>query len=140
VHVTSNRIVVLLCGPPGAGKSRAAKASGMAVYDRDDGWSEAEFRRAIAQLRHDRTAHAVVISSGATPSARRRVAASIGATHTLLLMADKDVLRQRIRKDRRADTVARIAGVEAWFRDCDVTGQPVFNGWGGIVPTRLPSW
>ena len=46
------RRVVLICGPPGAGKTTLAKTLDLTVYDIDDpDWiSEAQFRRAIASL------------------------------------------------------------------------------------------
>lgn len=57
------RFVVLLCGPPGAGKTTAARASGLAVFDSDEPrWSSrAEFTAALTQLGATPDAQAVVI-------------------------------------------------------------------------------
>jgi len=65
------REVVLICGPPGAGKSTYARSTGLKVYDRDDPqWtSERQFRQALERLRRDPSAQAAVIRSGATRSA-----------------------------------------------------------------------
>ena len=66
------RLVVLLFGPAGAGKTTAARSSGLTVFDRDDEkWSgERQFTQALRRLALDPSARAVVIRSGATSSAR----------------------------------------------------------------------
>lgn len=129
-------MVVLLCGPPGAGKTTAARASGLQVFDRDDArWrSESAFRDAIHHLASDRSARAVVIRSGATSSARRSAANLIGATHTFMLLADVQVLRQRIRDRRRADFIRGVASLDRWFERFDrADGVQDFPGWGDLA-------
>lgn len=83
------RLVVVLFGPPGAGKTTIARESPLAVYDRDDdAWiagGDIAFRRALDQLGANPGGRAVVIRSGASSSARaktmRQVAAKIGRAH-----------------------------------------------------------
>lgn len=130
-----NRTVVLLCGPPGAGKTTAAKQSGFDLFDRDDEqWhSEKQFTAAIAKLASDPLARAVVIRSGASSRARRRSAALIGATHVYLMTNDEHELVQRIRRRNRGDAVNTIAGMRKWFASFDRTdGVSAFPGWPGI--------
>ncbi|MHA7145456.1 nucleoside/nucleotide kinase family protein [Arthrobacter sp. TmT3-37] len=135
-----SRRVVLLCGPPGAGKTTAAKQSGLKVFDRDDSeWeSERQFTEAIAKLAIDPNAQAVVIRSGASSSARNSVRSQIGATHTFVLLEDPDELARRVRQRARADRVYTIAGIKKWFARHDrEDGVQIFPGWSAIGETDL---
>lgn len=129
------RVVVVLCGPAGAGKTTAAHASGLDVYDRDDPqWSsEKQFTTRLADLARDPRAEAVVIRSGATSSARRKAAALVGATHVYVLTADVAELDRRIRERNRADKIAGVQSVRSWFAKFDRDdGVRDFPGWPAV--------
>lgn len=131
----SGRIVVLLCGPAGAGKSTAARESGLTVFDRDDEqWtSEQQFTTALARLADDDHARAVVIRSGSSSSARARTAKLVAATHTFVIRAERDELVRRIRQRARGDEQQTIASLDRWFDrfDDDDHVRP-FDGWRSV--------
>lgn len=132
----TRRTVVLLFGPAGAGKSTAARASGMTIYDRDDAqWgSEKQFTAALASLAHDPFAQAVVIRAGATSSARARARGLVNATHCYLMRAAPAELERRIRSRDRADKVTGVVSVRDWFARFDHDdGVPDFPGWPSAV-------
>jgi shikimate kinase len=132
------RIVVVLCGPAGAGKTTAAHQSGLIVYDRDDPeWTgEKHFKQRIAELAHDPYAQAVVIRQGATSTARAAARALVGATHIYLLEAPIAELKRRIAHRDRADKIHGIASLNRWVECFDRNdGVENFPGWGSISST-----
>ena len=128
------RTVVLLCGPPGAGKTTTAKASGLDVYDRDEYLSEREFTAAITALQFNPDARAVVIRWGPSSTDRARTAQQIGATHARLLVEDRMVLAERITKRGRADATRTLAALNRWFGQHDRDdGVQAFTSWAEVL-------
>ncbi|MFF2493240.1 hypothetical protein [Agromyces sp. NPDC058064] len=133
-------MVVVLCGPPGAGMSDAARASGLVVLDRDDPWwhGEAEFADAMRSLAGDRAARAVVVRAGATSSARAKASALCGATHVFVLTAPMHELRRRLAGRGRAGMARAMAGVEGWLKAFERSdGVLDFPGWDRIAEASV---
>lgn len=140
-QIGSQRLVVILCGPAGAGKTTAARASGLDVFDRDDPeWSsERQFTAALSALARDPKARAVVIRSGATSSARARAAKLTAATHVYLLTESLAELERRVRERNRVDKVAGLQSLRSWFRRHDRDdGVPDFPGWPAVFAGVAP--
>lgn len=137
------RLIVLLCGPPGAGKTTAARASGLLVYDRDDEhWTgEAQYRAALRALGSQPGARAVVIRAGASSTARRTAAQMIGATHTYLITAPRDELKRRLIERRRDDWRGTLMGVDRWHEQHDRRDSVAeFAGWDALGARPEPTW
>lgn len=134
------RRVVLLCGPPGAGKSTVAHASGLTVFDRDEPrWTgEQHFRSALAAIRQAPNAQAVVLRAGATSRARAFTAEVIRPTHVFVLTGHRDELRRRVRARARHDLAPTLRGIDSWLADFDRhDGVVDFPGWETIDGTAL---
>jgi hypothetical protein len=122
----AGRTVVLICGPPGAGKTTKAKRleadDGLQVFDLDDpewGGSQKNFNAALRQIGTDPAARAVVIRAGATLSARQKAADMVGATTVEVLAVDAETCRKRIveRKRERPSLRTQIAAVRFWWQN-----------------------
>lgn len=133
------RVVIVLCGPPGAGKTTAARASGLEVYDRDDPqWtSEAHFSAALGNLGRDPDARAVVIRWAPRSRDRADVCAQVNATACYLLTEDRDTLARRINARNRPDAPGTLAGIRRWFEAYDDRDHvPAFPGWAPALGRR----
>ena len=115
-----DRRVVLVCGPPGAGKTTYARTLGLDVYDLDDErWqgSDALLRAELVRVREDPKARAVVIRTGATLSARRKAAALCAATECVVLDTPLATCVERIKARGRTDPPLKyqLNGARDWW-------------------------
>lgn len=137
-----DRKVVLICGPPGAGKTTYAHTLGLEVYDLDDeqwGYNEGLFRAALIRVREDPRARAVVIRSAATVSARQRAASMCAATDVVIIETDLTTCIQRIKKRNRTASPLRyqINGAKQWWETYE--RGPVETSFGSLRLKRSGS-
>lgn len=139
------RVVVLLFGPSGAGKTTIAQASPrrFTIYDRDDPrWrnvGEPGFKRAIASIATNPEAQAIVIRSGPTSAARARTIQLIAATHACLVAPSRTTCHQQAGHRRRGDVRNSHAYIDSWFERFDHDDRmPYWPGsWDLIHETAL---
>lgn len=134
------RHVVLVFGPPGAGKSTYAEGLGLPVFDLDDArWSsEGEFTDAIRAHCSHASAQAVVIRTGTSPEARRKAVELCDPTATVVMDTPLNVCIQRIRDRRRGDVGGQITGARSWWR---LNAQPLSDARPvDPAPTRRTRW
>lgn len=115
-----DRRVVLICGPPGAGKTTLAHTLGLQVYDLDDEqWAgnDSLFRASLVRVREDPKARAAVIRTGATKYARRQAVANCGATEIIILDTPYADCVARIKARGRTEPPIsyQVAGARQWW-------------------------
>jgi hypothetical protein len=134
---TLERTVVILCGPPGAGKSTLAHQSGFDVYDRGDLWAgHQQFTAAVGNLATQVDARAVVVIPGPSTAERLDACRLSGATHCYLVTAPPDELYKRLAaRATRARATHLIGG---WFDHHDTTDDvTAFPGWDHLGPPNV---
>ena len=137
------RLVVLITGPPAAGKTTTARLSQLRVYDRDDPrWAgpraETRFRAALAQLGRTPRARAVIIRSGPTARGRADTITTARATHSYRLAVPPETSHQRITELAPPDAPAQHRAIAHWWerhkQDPYSDAQPDWpGGWDKVL-------
>ncbi len=115
--MVTERRVVLIVGPPGAGKSTLAlqlAATEQLAHHEAELYPDGGFRQAAADLGRDPHARAVVVRCCATLAEQHQWETLTGATETLVLDVDPEECVRRIAARRRPQWRGELQAARAW--------------------------
>jgi adenylate kinase family enzyme len=118
----ASRVVILVIGPPGSGKSTMARhlaeGAGLALFDRDEPqWRDDDraFLHAVRIACQRANARVVIVRSGTTPVARARIIRTTRPTRILAMNTSEEECLRRIKERQRGDLAWQAHGIAKWF-------------------------
>jgi hypothetical protein len=112
----TGREVVLVVGPPGAGKSTWAESSGLLHLEREQFPSDGRFRTAVTAAVAVDGARVAVVRCCASQAEEDEWVRLIGATRVEVVSAPLETCLTRIEQRRRPRWVEEIDAARRWFQ------------------------
>lgn len=108
------RHVVLVCGPPGSGKSTFARTLGLPVYEAEAYRTDRAFVLAVLRAVEPEEARVAVVRCCPTPEDRAAWARTLRATRVVRMNTPLDVCIERIRQRGRPRWRAEVGAARAY--------------------------